>query len=208
VGIYVGLNYLLTLFTVRDIIVSGDAAIVEVNTKKFIGNTLLFPAVSVMRQIQDDNPLIRSIEIKRHFPSTLELVVHKRQPIARLQTNTAIVRIDEDGVITDEVGGTNIPVIRIDVPMVRMGQTMHDTAVAQAVKIIAGTASFLPMQYITIYETSSLRARYQGSDIFFPQKSDIRPILNTLQTLMSGFRIKGLIPKTIDLRFDKPVVQF
>lgn len=207
-GLIFLVRFVLQQFQIRDIFVSGDTAIVEVNAKQFVGNTLLFPAPSVIRQIKEDNPLVKSIEIKKHFPSTLELVVHKRQPIARLQTKTATVGIDEDAVITDEVGDVNKPIIQIDVPLVRMGQTIQDAAVQQGAKVITGTASFLAIQQITVYDTSSIRVKVQESNIFIPQKDDIRPILDTLQTLMSGFRIKGLIPKTIDLRFDKPVVQF
>ncbi len=201
-------RFILKSFTIKDIVVSGDAAIVQVNEKQFVGNTLLFPALSVIKQIQDDNPLVKSIDIKKHFPSTLELIVHKRQPIAQLKTPTAIVGIDEDAVVTDVVGNIDAPVIEIDVPLVRMGQTIRDESVKQSVKVVAGTVTFLNVLQITKNDSLSIRVITKQSSIFIPQNKDIRPILDTLQTLMSGFRIKGLIPKTIDLRFDKPVVQF
>ncbi|MFH0749798.1 MAG: FtsQ-type POTRA domain-containing protein [Candidatus Gottesmanbacteria bacterium] len=201
-------RFILRSFTIKDIVVSGDTAIVEVNKKQFVGNTLLFPSAAVIKQIQEDNPLVKSIDIKKHFPSTLELIVHKRQPIARLKTKAAIIGIDEDAVITDVVGDVNNPIIEIDVALVRMGQTIRDESVKQSVAVINGTASFLTIYKITKNDSLSLRVQTQQSDIFITQKGDILPILDTLQTLMSGFRIKGLIPKTIDFRFDKPVVQF
>ncbi len=208
-AIVVGSIYLLLrLFQIKNIIVSGDPAKVEVNAKQFVGNMIFFQPDAVIAQIKTDNPLVKTIRIRKHFPSTLELVVYKRQPIARLHTQTAIVGIDSDAVVTDVLGNDSIPVIQIDVPLVRMGQRMKDEGVKQAVGIIAGTQDFLHIRKIQNYETASLRAQTQESDIFFPQKGDIRPILDTLQTLMTGFRIKGTMPKTIDLRFDKPVVQF
>ncbi|MFZ2025134.1 MAG: hypothetical protein WAV51_02560 [Microgenomates group bacterium] len=199
---------LLRLFQIKNIIVSGDPAKVEVNAKQFVGNMIFFQSDAVITQIKNDNPLIKTIEIRKHFPSTLELVVYKRQPIARLQTSTAIVGIDSEAIVTDVLGNDLAPVIQIDVPLVRMGQTIKDEGVKQAVEIIAGSQSFLHIRKIQNYETVSLQARTQESNIFFPQKGDIRPILDTLQTLIMGFRIKGTMPKTIDLRFDKPVVQF
>ena len=199
---------LLQLFKIKNITVSGDPAKVEVNAKQFVGNMIFFQSDDVIKKIKDENPLIQTIEIKKHFPSTLELVVYKRQPIARLQTSTAIVGIDAEGVVTDMVGVDTLPVISIDVPLVRMGQMIKDDAVKQSVAIITGTSSLLYVKKIERYETSSLRVVCQESNIFFPQKGEIRPILDTLQTLILGFRIKGTMPKTIDLRFDKPVVQF
>jgi len=200
--------FLLQLFKIKNIVVSGDPAKVEVNAKQFVGNMIFFQSEAVIKMIKEGNPLIQTIEIKKHFPSTLELVVYKRQPIARLHTNTAIVGIDTEGIVTDMLGVDTLPVISIDVPLVRMGQIIKDDAVKQSVAIINGTSSLVRIKKIERYETLSLRVVCQESNIFFPQKGDIRPILDTLQTLILGFRIKGTMPKTIDLRFDKPVVQF
>jgi len=208
-GVTIGIIYLLLqVFQIKNITVSGDAARVEVNAKQFVGNMIFFRSDAVIAQIKDENPLVETIEIRKHFPSTLELVVYKRQPIARLKTNTAIVGIDADAIVTDMLGPDTIPVIQIDVPLVRMGVAMKDDGVKQAVSIIAGSGSFLHVRKIQTYETVSLRVETQESNIFLPQKGDIRPTLDTLQTLIAGFRIKGTMPKTIDLRFDKPVVQF
>lgn len=203
-----GIYLLLQLFQIKNIIVTGDPAKVEVNAKQFVGNMLFFQSAQVIAQLTNENPLIKTIEIRKHFPSTLELVVYKRQPVARLQTQAAIVGIDGEAVVTDMLGDATIPSILIDVPLVRMGATIKDEGVKQAVMIVTGSQSFLHIKKIQSYETVSLRVETQESNIFFPQKGDIRPILDTLQTLIMGFRIKGTMPKTIDLRFDKPVVQF
>ena len=203
-----GIALLLRLFQIKHIMVSGDPAKVEVNAKQFVGNMIFFQSGAVIAEIKEENPLIRTIEIRKHFPSTLELVVYKRQPIARLQTNTALVGIDEEGVVTDMLGNDTLPVILIDVPLVRMGAMMKDEAVKQSITILVHVSSYLHIQKIQKFESMSLLVKTQESNIFFTQKGDIRPILDTLQTLIMGFRIKGTMPKTIDLRFDKPVVQF
>ena len=203
-----GIALLLRLFQIKHILVSGDPAKVEVNAKQFVGNMIFFQSDAVIAEIKEENPLIKTIEIRKHFPSTLELVVYKRQPIARLQTNTALVGIDEEGVVTDMLGSDTLPVILIDVPLVRMGAMMKDEAVKQSVTILVHASSYMHIQKIQKYESMSLQVKTQESNIFFTQKGDIRPILDTLQTLILGFRIKGTMPKTIDLRFDKPVVQF
>ena len=53
----------------------------------------------------------------------------------------------------------------------------------------------------------SIRVEIQQLDIFFPQDGDIVEHIRTLQTLFTGFRIKGVLPAHIDLRFGKPVVR-
>jgi hypothetical protein len=77
-----------------------------------------------------------------------------------------------------------------------------------ALAFLNGTRDFLPIQTITIEDDSSLRAKSNTMDILFPQDGSMPAILATLQTLLSGFRIKGTLPTLIDLRFNKPMVKF
>ena len=80
--------------------------------------------------------------------------------------------------------------------------------VVQAVSLIKKTKTFIQWSFIEPYETQSIRARFGQTDIIITQTNDLSQVLDTLQTLMEGFRIKGTMPKSIDLRFGKPIVQF
>jgi cell division septal protein FtsQ len=212
IGLFVGLIYVfkigINVFRVKHIEVTGDPVQVEINQSLFVNNILFFPAESTIRELKLANPLIKNVEIRKKFPSTLEFVIYKRIPIARLVTDGITVGIDEENVITDTVYTTQLPSITISIPLARIGATVKDLMVVQAVALINKTKSVIRWSSIEPYETQSIRARTGQTDILITQTGDLSQIVDTLQTLMEGFRIKGTIPKSIDLRFGKPIVQF
>ena len=73
-----------------------------------------------------------------------------------------------------------------------------------ALAFLTGTRGVLPVGLVE-EQSGSLHAVSATLDIFFTQDA-IEQTLATLQTLIAGFRIKGTLPKVIDLRFDKPVI--
>ena len=200
---------LVKVFDIKNITVSGDAATVEINKQRFIGNILFFPTKEITDEILSDNPLVKSVVIKKKFPSTLELIIERRIPVAAIVTqNGSIQGIDAEGIITGDTLNTQLPRIFTAIPAVHPGQRIQTVFVTDALHVISTEKDTLKIIEFQEMDTSSFRAHTDTSDIFFPQKTDISPILDTLQTLIAGFRIKGTMPKTVDLRFGKPVVQF
>ena len=88
------------------------------------------------------------------------------------------------------------------------GVKIFDRDVLASVNFIRETRSIVPIRDITMNDTMSLRAQRATMSIVFPQHADIPALVRTLQTVIAGFRIKGTLPTTVDLRFDKPVVTF
>ncbi len=212
ISFFVGVIYFLkigiNIFQVKHIAVTGDPVQLEINKSIFVNNILFFPTESVVRQLKLDNPLVKTVEIRKKFPSTLEFVIYKRTPIAEIVTDGIRLGIDEECVITEAVPNNQLPVITMSIPLVRIGATVKQPMVVQAIALIRRTKSFIEWSSIESYETQSIRARFGQTDILITQTSDLSQILDTLQTLLEGFRIKGTIPKSIDLRFGKPIVQF
>jgi len=212
VGVFVSILFLIkggmTLFQVKRILVTGDPVQIEINKAIFVNNTIFFPTESVARQLKLDNPLIRSVEIRKRYPSTLEFAIYRRVPIAEIVIGGIQFGIDEDCVVTEVKSGSNMPVILTNVSLVHIGTTIGHPMVTQAIALIVKTKGFMEWSLIEPYETQSIRARSGKTDIIITQISNLSEVRDTLQTLMEGFRIKGTIPKSIDLRFGKPIVQF
>jgi hypothetical protein len=91
---------------------------------------------------------------------------------------------------------------------VRIGEKITDPRVSAGISFITGMRDILSVSSISVEDERSLRAKCDKLDILFPQDGPIAPILATLQTLLSGFRIKGTLPTFIDLRFNKPIIKF
>lgn len=212
ISLFGGLIYFfkigINIFQVKHILVSGDPVQLEINQSIFVNNILFFPTESVIRQLKLDNPLVKTVEIRKKFPQTLEFVIYKRTPIAEIVTDGIHLGIDEECVITEAALNNFLPVITITIPLARIGATVKHPMVVQAVALINKTKSSIQWSSIVSYETQSIRARFGQTDILITQTSDLQQVRDTLQTLMDGFRIKGTIPKSIDFRFGKPIVQF
>lgn len=211
-SIFAGVLYFfktgISVFQVKHIEVTGDPVQLEINQSIFVNNILFFPTDSVARQLKLDNPLVKSVEIRKKFPSTLEFVIYKRRPIAEISTDGIRFGVDEESVVTEASPNEQFPMITVSIPLVRIGVTVKDPTVVQSVALISKTKPLIQWSSFEPYETQSIRARTGQTDILITQTSDLQQVLDTLQTLMEGFRIKGTIPKSIDLRFGKPIVQF
>ena len=132
-----------------------------------------------------------------------------RKPFVIAGIDRETYLLDEQGIVLKQYPlETGLPVIRIAVGGVLPGVKISDQAVLASVNFMRETQNFLPIRDITMNDTSSLRAQSAMMSIMFPQHADIPFLIRTLQTVIAGFRIKGTLPTTVDLRFDKPVVTF
>lgn len=197
------------LFTIRNVEVSGEGIAVIVDQAKLPKNLLFFPVKQVTEQIRKDYPLVGSVILKKKYPSTLVITAVPRKPFAVAGIGRETYLLDADGVVlTQYPTNTGLPTIRIAMPDVQQGVTISNPAVSAAVLFLRETVSVVPISDIIIFNNSALQAQAESMSIVFAQSGDIPALARTLQTMTVGFRIKGTLPKTIDLRFDKPVVTF
>ncbi len=211
IGLCAGFFVMLAGSRIKKIEMIGDAAVVVIDEHLLSTSLLFFPSHRMAQKIQENNPLIRSIQLKKKFPSTLVIQVVKRKPIAVLDTEGYEYGIDDEGVIlTKDVApyDTNLPLIQIPVGVVRVGSLITDGRIVQAIHLLNLLPASITISHITAPDRLSLLVRYKTTDILFPQQGDLMYITDTLQTLIAGFTIKGIMPKVIDLRYSKPIVQF
>lgn len=197
------------LFTIRNVEVSGEGIQIAVDPAKLPRNILFFPVDRVTEQILKEYPLVGSVIIKKTYPSTLVIVAVPRKPFAIVGIGRETYELDADGVVLLQYPSeTNLPIIGIATRALQPGMKVSDPAVTAAIQFLRETASFLVVSDIIVFETLSLQAHAYSMSIVFPQNARFPILARTLQTVIAGFRIKGKLPTTIDLRFDKPVVTF
>lgn len=198
------------VFTIDSIEVVGTQIDVSINEQKINKNLLFFPTENVRLQLLKDNPIIKDVQIRKKFPHTLVIVAYARTPIARLEFPLLSVLVDRDGVVLGQASlqDSSLPLLRLDIPQVNPGNMLTDPRLRQSLTFLSSLNEDIHIAYIAELDNQSLRAKADKLDIYFPQNGTIVSKVATLQTLTSGFRIKGILPKVIDLRFDKPVVTF
>lgn len=198
-----------TVFIVRSIEVVGAGVDISVDPEKMPRNLLFFPVERVKDDLLRDYPTIASITMKKKYPGTLIIMVTLRVPKAIVTAANSTYAIDKEGVVLEEYPEkTLLPIVRIDAPPVPLGKRVTDPRTLAALSFLRETEGSIAITRITSGEGDTLQATDGVMNILFPQKSDIQTIARTLQTMLVGFRIRGALPASIDLRFDKPVVIF
>ena len=198
------------MFTIKTIVVIGDTIRVQVDETKVPKTLLLFPSARLRTEFLRQNPILADIQFQKKYPHTLVIVPTLRTPVVRLSLTVRDVLLDESGVVLTDADSRSPPLPRllIPVPAVRIGETIRDRRVLAALAFITGIQHMVTVQTVSVEDERSLRAKSDMLDILFPQDGDIGSILATLQTLLTGFRIKGTLPAVIDLRFNKPIIKF
>jgi hypothetical protein len=197
-------------FTVTHIVVVGNNIRVQIDEEKLPKTLLLFPAQSIRIQLLADNPILADIQFQKKYPHTLVIVPTLRSAVGRLVVLSREVLIDGSGIVLAEgdASSQNLPRLVIPVTGIRIGEKITDQRVAAALAFISGMRDIAPVTAVSVEDEASLRAKSDKLDILFPQAEETQALLATLQTLLSGFRIKGSLPTFIDLRFDKPIIKF
>mgnify|MGYP001562424577 CR=1 FL=1 len=200
---------LLNGFRIQNIYIEGEHVSFDIDQSKITRNLLFFPSEKVRQMLLKESPLVKDIQIRKIYPSSIKFIVIQRIPKARLVTRDQIYIIDDEGYVIgvpDKFTKTLVP-LYFDVPMQQIGEKMKSEGVTRALQILISFPTEYTIVKIEESEMQSIRVEIQQLDIFFPQDGDIVEHIRTLQTLFTGFRIKGVLPAHIDLRFGKPIVR-
>lgn len=197
-------------FRIQKVEVVGAQFEVIIDEDKMNKNLLFFPAQKVRAQLLVQNPILKDIQIRKKFPHTIEIIAYARDPSARLTLSDHEVIVDNEGVVLGLAGAEHrvLPLLSLSISNGSLGTTIDDPNVRQSLAIVKGIGKDIAIISITNIDSTTLLAKTDRVDIYFPQNGETSDKVATLQTLISGFRIKGNLPKVIDLRFDKPIVTF
>ena len=210
-GIFVITAYLIrNNFRVKEIEFLGEGMNIEFDARKMSGNTIFFPSQRVRQELLQTYPQLEDVIIKKKFPHTITIIPVLRHAYAQLVTSMVSYGLDSEGIVVEVgINNQNLPQIVIDVPVVRVGMRVEDPNVRMSLEFLQRIQSILPVSSIrTSDDGSSLQATSNQTVILFTQSETIETLISTLQTVVTGVRIKGTMPKMIDVRFSKPVIQW
>lgn len=194
-------------FRVREIVFIGERIRAEVNEKLLGGSTIFFPAGKIRDQMLREYPVFSDVSVSKKLPGTIVIEPKFREGAAVLITEKTPFLLDTMGYVIDIASSTwNGTKIMIDVPVIRLGNSVADARVKGALSFLRFTKDFFSSDTIQLSpDGTSLEAEGNGMKIYFSWDTDEELTARTLQSLILGFRIKGITPRVIDIRFSKPV---
>ncbi len=198
-----------TVFVIQVIEIEGEGISIIVDEKNISKNLLFFPSDRIRSEILQSNQLLADVVFHKKFPHTLVLQPILRHPYVVIKTPDRIALIDKKGYVL-EYGdqGQRLPVIYSSVAFMQKGEKISSEQILFALNVIDSVQSFGLVVSVREMEEKTVEVSMEKMKVLFSSDADLPHAIATLQTLIAGFRIKGTLPSVVDLRFDKPVVQF
>ena len=168
------------------------------------------------RVILKSNPVIKSIEIRKILPNELSVNITMRTPLMYLKLQKGYFLLDEDGVIikkVDDVLTKNIPVATyyqiISRALYNTGDTLPNKDILDSLFFLSSLRSMrISINSIDIAGFDMLGLYTTNEKFYFSSEKDTELQEYQLSESVRTFRLSGKKFKTLDLRFEKPVVTF
>ncbi|MBI2641639.1 hypothetical protein HYW87_03540 [Candidatus Roizmanbacteria bacterium] len=214
---FIVLYFLYGLFLVRNIVV------ISKNKKKDIQglsvyqnkNILLLSTEVAEKEILKKNAQLQKVSIKKVLPQKLLVEVAQYLPIAFLKVSNGFFVLSEDGRILfkKKEEDKGLPVMNyyqtFDAASYDVGQFLN-------LKDITTTLIFLKklnelgmkVDDVAIDGPHMILCKVQNKELIFSAEKSKEKTLLELETIVRQFTVEGKEFKSLDLRFDKPIVKF
>lgn len=211
------LFFAFSYFSVKHIIVekgNGKYNIIGVDNLKE-KNMLLLSLPQEENNLEDQNPFVGFVEIKKQYPQTLRIQIYDSQPIATLKLTNGYALLNNQGKILSKakVADSQFPIITyyqaFDYTMFQSGEKINYSEISTALFFLEKMSHLnLQVERVDISGSSVIVCNLRDKKIFISNTKDKAQQLFELETITKQFKIKAQNFKELDLRFDKPVVRF
>ncbi len=175
------------------------------------GENLFFIKKSAIRNNFFSNSYIEDIEIRRRLPSTIEISITERKPVALIVTNDGFIQISEDAIFLDirqTPRDFHLPIITgvefFAIPGV--GQKIENEALNEALEIITKANPMLMSRIaeINIHNEEVIAYTRNGITVLLGDAENIRNKLEVLEGILEeivNVKIDIKDIEYVDLRF-------
>jgi cell division septal protein FtsQ len=206
-GLIALIIYGISNLRIKQIEVFGTNATLAIDETIIPGNLMFFPTSWYEQTLSKQYPNLKTVKITKKYPSTLQITLEERSPVAFLESGSGSFPIDEFGYPTS-APRAHVSLPTIHLPMTHMiGFPIKDDTVLLGIAAITHLQNFFPVS-VTRNDGASIRVKLKDLDILISHDTDLPAIERTLQTILTGVRMKGTVPTLIDVRYAKPVLMF
>jgi len=200
-----------SLFQIKTVTIAGNPETVNTSVLSRQKNLLLLSQNKLKQELIAASPWIEDVEVKKQFPSTLQLVIHERIAIAEYQDEANRFFLDKTGRLMPVLSVKNFNTVQVfcSIAEKSTGQTvtnqlvLHGLLLIDAFKKTVGNEIFK----LTCQEdVKTIQLSLPDTTVLVSADSEPEKTVSSLQLLLKQFRIEGNRPETIDMRFEKPVL--
>ncbi len=206
-----------SILQIRTITVQGYSGSTQVRglSSYVQKNLFLVSPEDIKKTILAENPQIRSVSIKKIFPSSLVISVEIQPFIAVFEMNNGYVYLSENGRIIQKSKEK-----KEGLPLIKYYQKMNYASYSAGDKLeyndiltalhFLKTMSELGLQTDTVDINGFDMLLFSVGDkkLFFTTEKEKETQDYELKEIIKQFKIEGRDFKSLDLRFEKPVIRF
>ena len=204
-------------FLIKKIELISDREFLLSNKDELINKNLIFiNQDEIAKKIILENSLLKQVVVNKVWPITLKITVYFYEPIAALIVNQGFFNLSTDGRILSKIkdGQPSLPIInyyqKLNGNSFQTGDWIDYKDIQQTLFFIdkLGQINLVPLT-IDIKGQDMLVFNLNGDKkIVFSNKKEKELQDYQLEFIIRQFKIEGKEFKSIDLRFDKPVISF
>lgn len=203
----------------------------EVLEAETIGRSILVLDVGgVVSKIKEQFLVVKDLKITKRLPDTVEVEVIFREPLAVVEkaveregeeegqiiVETQSFVVDQEGLVYAEArNDEELPRVDLGGQNIRLGDQLSGTAIRTYLDIlnllkeaqIVTDWIRLASERTSLADTIELQIK-DGPFVLLSSQKDASSEISSLQTILKHYKIKGAGLKKVDLRFEKPVVEY
>jgi len=202
----------------------------ELTFLTFGKNLIFLKKKEISKKILSDYYIIKNLKIKKILPNKLVFELEKRRQVAVLgfelnlekkeatssgkpifETTKDFFLVDEEGIVVKKGNDNLLPLILLSEEFsLNIGQKIPKEEIVEAIKFLTTLRlNLLEPKVAKITSPYSLTVWLRdGEEVVFSLRKEIQIQVDSLQFILSRSKIEGRNIKKIDLRFDKPVVNY
>lgn len=193
--------------TIENVVVDAKGMSIALDKNRFGPNLLFLETTALEKQLVAQYPLLSRVSFEKQYPHTLIVRLEKREPIAVLVSENNFFAVDPSGIVVESgMDIEGLPHLVFTAGIFGVGSSVDNPSVLTSLQFLQSVQSFFAIDSFKMKDTATIQAKHGNTNIFIPKEGDMRSKADTLQLIVEGFRIKGILPTVIDLRYEKPVI--
>lgn len=216
-GIFFGL-FLVgnSLVRVQTILIKGDNKQQLRGLNIYYKKNIIFLSLKEMSEsLLANNPELQSVSIGKKFPNSLVITIRLEPILASLEMNEGYVYLSEGGKIIQKSREKNrqLPLIhyyqKLNYSSVSAGDDIKYIDIISTLHFIRKSSNLgLKTDSVDINGLDMLLFTIGDKKLYFTTEKDIKTQDYEFEQITRQFRIEGKEFKSLDLRFEKPVIRF
>jgi len=207
-----------SVFEVREIIVTGNTSLSRENIVLAAGinpgeNIFKLDLKSAAEKIKVIS-MIKSVDMSRHLPRTVEIIVEERKPVALLPVDSGFIQVDDEGFYIQKgnVGLNGLPVITgLEFEAPSPGGQVKSEKLGTALEVVRGFPGELLQLLSEVYTDRDQAVVYtlDGVQCRLGAQTDLKQKGEVLVKILGSLKTKDKRIEYIDLSFTgSPVVKY